>query len=1355
MTDLLSIGASGINVYQRALSTVSNNIANLNTEGYSKQTTEISQNEPQAAGRGFIGTGAYFNRVARQYDSFLEQSLQRATADLESQQANAEFTTRLLDFLGDDDIGLVSALNKFFSSAQQMSTDPASSAYRSTMLRSSEELTTRINSLAEQLDDLGDQAYSAIEAETESLNALATQLGTVNSQLLKKKSEKDQPPALLDRRDQLLRDISEYAGISTKVNSQGLVTVSLAASTTKGLLVDDLTVRSLSVSRGVKDPDFVRYTLNGEGGVEQLSSIGSGSISGYSNFLGSSLKQSKVALNDLVRIFADEVNAIQTTGLDLNGDLGQELFVIEPSVSVDQSNTKGALLIGTRALDGDVPEFDNTALTWSEASQRWSAVDPATGQIQTSDAEGRITLANLVVTITGAPQEGDRVLLSTSNAPARGIRVGLETGSQIAAASLFRVTPSETNRGGAVSSVSFNPEGGLSGYDEIAATGSYTASERAPIGVIPAGQNEVVLELDPTASSGGSIQLMTRDGVHVLGNPNAVADFDTFFGQNDFFEADTTYSNTYLNAVSAETVSYKDYSIEYGAYADSAPITQLTPLMNFGFNDTSSTDFTGGYLEFTVQAPKSNTALALQTVTTASSVAGAVSVVGSDVFLGDGTTSTKIGEISYPYGTVSSGEARLRLQFEEDQFENASFEVDAVGSTTITGWSVVTDQIILGTTVIEGVLTPLDPAYPAGNQLTDTGGSSPILGTRTAEVVAGGSDGQGQAIRLQSTGQTSNANGIIRSPAVVSDSIASVSQGDTISFDWKATGSGDAYDVFGYFINETTGDTHVVLNQTGASASTSTDWATVDFAVPDSGDYRFVFISGSYDASGGTALGGELLLDNIKISRQESRINPSVVDQIAKKLMLSDDRDLIGATHPYRGDLIVQAYDAEGDLQLNANIEFDSGNLVSQGAFDPDAAVEASIIRSDRIAGISGLVGDLVIASGEMALDGTTLGNLTIEQSGVEGYGALSALDVAAWLNAASVANVTVSTSNDIRVDSDSVVLAGPGLEINGTAVTSLNGGTQTVFADLADLMHSINAISSTTAVEAEIDATGALVLRNTNGLGANIQLDSVSGATTNALGRANGVVTGSFAIREEGAVSDTLLLSLEDGGLPADLNTLGLNTQIRIRGAIDEEIGVFLTGGAASVNATLTDSGIGFADGLRGRVYEASITDEGNLQILDQSTDTVLVTRAYAGETEITYQGITMELRAPAEIGDVFVIDGNNTGPGQAFDAQGNNQNLMRIVDLEKNEIVNGLSITDAYLSIVGDVGNQATQAEISVEALSILKDQAIEARDRVSGVSLDQEAADLIRFQQAYQASAQVMQVASKLFDAILQVR
>ena len=80
--DLLGIGSSGIGVAQQALSTVSNNIANLSTDGYSRQTTEIRQAQPKDVGNGYIGTGAYFDGVARQYDSFLESSLQQATSDL-------------------------------------------------------------------------------------------------------------------------------------------------------------------------------------------------------------------------------------------------------------------------------------------------------------------------------------------------------------------------------------------------------------------------------------------------------------------------------------------------------------------------------------------------------------------------------------------------------------------------------------------------------------------------------------------------------------------------------------------------------------------------------------------------------------------------------------------------------------------------------------------------------------------------------------------------------------------------------------------------------------------------------------------------------------------------------------------------------------------------------------------------------------------------------------------------------------------------------------------------------------------------------------------------------------------------
>ena len=81
--------------------------------------------------------------------------------------------------------------------------------------------------------------------------------------------------------------------------------------------------------------------------------------------------------------------------------------------------------------------------------------------------------------------------------------------------------------------------------------------------------------------------------------------------------------------------------------------------------------------------------------------------------------------------------------------------------------------------------------------------------------------------------------------------------------------------------------------------------------------------------------------------------------------------------------------------------------------------------------------------------------------------------------------------------------------------------------------------------------------------------------------------------------------------------------------------------------------------------------------------------------------------------------------------------------------------SLNDGYLDLVGEVGNASALAKITQGALQVVYDQAAEAKDKVSGVSLDQEAADLIRFQQAFQASAQIIQASSKMFDSILSIR
>jgi flagellar hook-associated protein FlgK len=121
MSDLLSIGSSGVTAYQRALATVSNNIANVNTDGYTRQDVSLAANQPRQLGGSYLGTGARFDSVQRQYDAFVESNLRNSNSDLQSQKPLLSYVNRLIDVMGDESIGLTTAMNRFFESARDLS----------------------------------------------------------------------------------------------------------------------------------------------------------------------------------------------------------------------------------------------------------------------------------------------------------------------------------------------------------------------------------------------------------------------------------------------------------------------------------------------------------------------------------------------------------------------------------------------------------------------------------------------------------------------------------------------------------------------------------------------------------------------------------------------------------------------------------------------------------------------------------------------------------------------------------------------------------------------------------------------------------------------------------------------------------------------------------------------------------------------------------------------------------------------------------------------------------------------------------------------------------------------------------
>jgi hypothetical protein len=226
----------------------------------------------------------------------------------------------------------------------------------------------------------------------------------------------------------------------------------------------------------------------------------------------------------------------------------------------------------------------------------------------------------------------------------------------------------------------------------------------------------------------------------------------------------------------------------------------------------------------------------------------------------------------------------------------------------------------------------------------------------------------------------------------------------------------------------------------------------------------------------------------------------------------------------------------------------------------------------------------------------------------------------------------------------------------------------------------------------------------------------------------------------------------LETFGNPADLAKLGLRTGAYIEGGSPDDLMLFVTGkGVAKVASSFSGTPVNSRDNLRGQSLLVKFTAADRYSIIDSKTGTELANRQYdanALEPVIDFQGLNIKLSHAASVGDSFTVDGN-------FDGLANNVNMLDMVDLNKKPVTNGKTIANTYIDQINSVGNLAQQAIITQQALTVVNDQAVAARDKVSGVNLDDEAAALIRYQQAYQACAKALQVSGALFDTIAQIR
>jgi flagellin len=202
------------------------------------------------------------------------------------------------------------------------------------------------------------------------------------------------------------------------------------------------------------------------------------------------------------------------------------------------------------------------------------------------------------------------------------------------------------------------------------------------------------------------------------------------------------------------------------------------------------------------------------------------------------------------------------------QFKNSGFSNTAVLSTVgntvnIDGWEIHKERVILGVDSIGGFVTSAaDNALPRGTlaqyQAFDDGNATYQYAFSTSVTPTG----SGTSLQLYIPNFTGDSYGIINGPYLISKDAIEIEAGDTVTFKWKSQNGGDDYDSYAYLLNVDTGEQLELIDSTG----NVTPWNTANYVVPTSGNYKFVFIAGTFDASGGRVAGGSLYLDDIAVT---------------------------------------------------------------------------------------------------------------------------------------------------------------------------------------------------------------------------------------------------------------------------------------------------------------------------------------------------------------------------------------------------------------------------------------------------------------------------------------------------------
>ncbi|MBS0386865.1 MAG: flagellar hook-associated protein FlgK [Proteobacteria bacterium] len=458
MGDMLSTGVTGLLAFQKALSTISHNISNATTPGYSRQSVNLMTNPAEATANGWIGNGVTVAGITRAYDSFLSSQVLSANGSYNQLNTVGTLAGNINNLFADSSTGLSASLQAFSQALQTMANSPSQSTTRQAVLNQAQTLISQFKSFSSSLGQLDSQVAAQLNAETGSISTLASSIATVNQQILASRSQSQQTPNdLLDQRDQLVAQLSQHIGVNTVNQSDGTVSVFVGNGQPLVVGVNAATLTTGSDQFGANQLEV--FMTNSNGKVDITPSLNGGTVGGLLQFKQQMLDPAHNALGQAAVTLATLVNAQNEAGLDQNGAAGTALLSVG-GPRVLPSNLNGGSASVTAAITASVTgnPSDLGGLTASDYyldynGSNWSLIDTASGATTslTASGSGPLTLTGggLTLTVSGSANAGDRFLIQPTNQAVLGLNLLTSDPSKVAAAAPLVTSAAASNTGGA------------------------------------------------------------------------------------------------------------------------------------------------------------------------------------------------------------------------------------------------------------------------------------------------------------------------------------------------------------------------------------------------------------------------------------------------------------------------------------------------------------------------------------------------------------------------------------------------------------------------------------------------------------------------------------------------------------------------------------------------------------------------------------------------------------------------------------------------------------------------------------------------------------------------------------------